>query len=99
MLPSVVDLQRDLEKLNKTKAIGEATVGPELYAVAAQEFARLYHPLHFKVALFAAKPVQWRGGMLLYLEKLHSRADANNSETLRSRIHAPSAMGDSSARN
>ena len=27
---------------------------------AAQRLARLYHPLHFKVALFATKPVQWR---------------------------------------
>ena len=65
LIPTVTELQRDFDALNKTKAIGEGIAGPELFVIAAEAMAKLYHPLFFKVAAHANKPIQWRGGMAL----------------------------------
>eukprot|EP00969_Alexandrium_andersonii_P164251 7259495-Alexandrium_andersonii.AAC.1 len=53
-----------IRRLSPGKATGEDGIPAEALRAAPAEVAALLHPLAAKIALYAAEPVAWKGGLL-----------------------------------
>ena len=67
--PRVTDLESAFSKKSKGKAFGEGRLAAELFKRFPRDMAKVYFPLAFKSYARLLPPLQWRGGMAVFLFK------------------------------
>ncbi|CAE7947475.1 unnamed protein product, partial [Symbiodinium sp. KB8] len=63
-LPSLQDLEEELRRAPRNKALGLDAIPGELLAASPAAMGRVLYPLVLKSATMLCQPIQWRGGIL-----------------------------------